>query len=101
MFDVSRIIPFLPLHGFLRVPANQAPENLFATRVSLVTKFAHLGIKNGAHLFFDLSLPFVEGQPSCFVDMAQPEAPQLRMDTSFPEGCEYIGRLCYCINHYE
>lgn len=100
MFDLSRIMPYLPFHGCVSVPGCHEPGTLLSTTVSSVTRFAYLGIKTGAHLVFDLAVPFEEGQPSCFVDMTEPEEPQLRMDTTLPEGCEYVGRLIQCINHY-
>lgn len=100
MFDVSRLYSRLECHGYIPLPKGDAYPHIFATVVSSVTKFAHLGIQTGAHLVFNLDAPFEEGHPSCFVDLTDENSPKLQMSTTAVDGAEYVGRLLYCVNHY-
>ena len=100
MFDVSRLNSKLEHHGYIQHPCGEEYPHIFATVVSSVTKFAHLGIQTGAHLVFNLDAPFEEGHPSCFVDLTDENSPKLQMSTTAVDGAEYVGRLLYCVNHY-
>ena len=103
MFDLSRIIPHLDHHGSIPRPITIRGEeypHVFATVASSVTKFAHLGIRQGAHLVFNLDAPYEEGHPACFVNLTDKRNPQLLMSTTAEDGFEYIGRLLYCVNNY-
>jgi len=103
MFDLSRITPHLPEHGHIYyqdISQGKTPANIFCTVADSVTKFRYLGIRKGSRLIFDLDAPFEEGKPSCFVDLSDESSPKLQMGKSAIKGCEYVGRLLYCINHY-
>ena len=104
MFDLSRIQPYMDNHGYITNPSTHEEveiKNLFATVVSSVERFQHLGIRKGARLIFNVAAPFEDGKLSCFADLSIPKKPKLQLSTSAVDGCEYVGQLLCYINRYD
>lgn len=103
MFNLPHILTQIRPRGYINIPfsfENTENSNLFAVAVSSVSRYQHLGIREGAHLILNPDLPFEEGELSCFVDTSEQDNPQFKLDIKRLDGCEYAGQIICCVNHY-